>query len=168
MIKFKSLEERFWSKVNIKSNNECWNWIAGIGTHGYGSFKYNGKNTGSNVMAWILTNGEIKNNLWVLHSCDNKLCCNPNHLFLGTALNNNRDMFSKGRNVVALKTNPKLAARGENVAGAKLKEFQVIEIREKLLKGSSELSIAKEYNVSPPTIRDIKSNRTWKHVNMCL
>jgi hypothetical protein len=160
-----NLIDRFWSKVDIQSENDCWNWIAGVDTPGYGGFKYNGKKISSHVMAWILTNGEVPNKLWVLHICDNRLCCNPRHLFLGTQLDNNRDMFKKGRAVNALKLNPELSSCGESCYLAKLTNHQVFEIRNLLDKGISGAEIGRMYGVHKSTISDIKRRKSWKYIN---
>ena len=160
----KGLEERFWSKVDIKEKDDCWNWMACSRGNGYGCIRVDDKIVDSHRIAWILTNGEIINSLWVLHSCDNKLCCNPNHLFLGTQLDNNRDMFKKGRAVIALKLHPELAARGEKASSAKLKEFQVIEIRKKLNSGCTLVELSKEYFVDERNIARIRDRRTWKEI----
>lgn len=90
------LEERFWSKVNVGKKNECWEWVGAIDTPGYGAFKFDGKKYNSHRIAWYLTHSDFPNEL-VLHKCDNRLCCNPKHLFLGTYLDNAQDMVSKGR-----------------------------------------------------------------------
>lgn len=89
-------QERFWSKVDVKSESDCWNWKKAIDTPGYGAFKINKKKMNSHRVAWILTHGDIPNGLLVCHKCDNRLCCNPSHLFLGTYTDNNRDMITKG------------------------------------------------------------------------
>ena len=95
-----SRAERFWSKVNrVEDPDECWEWIPKARhKFGYGIFMdrpYGTKK--AHRVAWELTNGEIPNGLMVLHTCDNPPCCNPNHLFLGTAQDNSLDMMSKGR-----------------------------------------------------------------------
>lgn len=91
------VSERFWEKVD-KSGGEdsCWIWTGAIDTPRYGAFRYNGKKVNSHRMAWRLVNGEIPDGLLVCHKCDNRLCCNPSHMFLGTHLDNNRDMIAKG------------------------------------------------------------------------
>jgi hypothetical protein len=78
----KSLEGRFWSKVDIKSKDECWTWKAFIHPDGYGKFCLNGKMIGAHRMAYILTHGEIEDGLVVMHTCDIKPCCNPYHLMI--------------------------------------------------------------------------------------
>ena len=89
--------ERFWNKVNKLGFNDCWNWIGGSRGMGYGAFKINNKVIDSHRMSWILKNGEIEKGLYVLHTCDNRKCINPNHLFLGTHSDNMKDCANKKR-----------------------------------------------------------------------
>lgn len=87
-------EERFWAKV--EKGPDCWEWKA-FRNKGYGKFTYNGRMYLAHRLSWILTNGPIPDGLGVLHSCDNPPCVNPDHLFLGTQLDNMRDASNKGR-----------------------------------------------------------------------
>ena len=89
--------KRFWDKVKIAGPDECWEWKAGKNTSGYGWFSFNGTQITSNRMVWLLINGEIPNGMCVCHKCDNPSCVNPDHLFLGTHLDNMKDKSIKGR-----------------------------------------------------------------------
>lgn len=91
--------KRFWSKVAFTANpNKCWEWQAGKTKYGYGELMIKNKQVYAHRLSWELTYGEIPDGLFVCHKCDNPKCVNPNHLFLGTNLDNVRDMVSKGRN----------------------------------------------------------------------
>lgn len=94
------MPERFWAKAE-KMASGCWEWRASVFKQtGYGQFVVGvGKRETAHRMAWTLANGPIPEGQWVLHKCDNRLCCNPEHLFLGDAAANNRDMATKGRHV---------------------------------------------------------------------
>lgn len=92
-----SLEVRFWSKVDIKGDNDCWNWIAGRTSSGYGSFGFNGTGVPAHRMVFLLTQTEIPKGLEVNHKCNNYLCCNPNHLELTTHKENIQYMHAQGR-----------------------------------------------------------------------
>lgn len=96
-----NIELRFWSKVDIRSEDECWPWLAsGLRTR-YGSFSVGPKNkrrqSTAHRFAWELINGDIPAGMYVCHRCDNPSCMNPNHLFLGTPSDNTRDMMAKGK-----------------------------------------------------------------------
>ena len=89
--------DRFWSKVDIKGPDECWEWKAYISTKGYGRIYAHNKVEGAHRIAWELTNGPIPSNKLVLHKCDNRKCVNPNHLYLGTHSDNICDAVERKR-----------------------------------------------------------------------
>lgn len=86
---------RFWSQVEKTAG--CWNWTGALNTHGYGHIRVHSKWAPTHRFSWELSNGLIPDGLSVLHHCDNRRCVRPDHLFLGTALDNVRDMHAKGR-----------------------------------------------------------------------
>jgi hypothetical protein len=90
------LINRFWTKVNITSEDECWNWIGHSKTPQGSGVAYNGDiATSASRVAYEFTFGKIFNGLYVLHKCDNNLCCNPKHLYLGTQSQNMCDRESR-------------------------------------------------------------------------
>src|SRR6267143_986186 len=92
-----TIEERFWDKV-LKTPT-CWLWQGQKRGTGYGGFSLNGtQRILAHRMAWKLTFGSIPEGLCICHACDNILCVNPNHLWLGTHKANMVDMNRKGRN----------------------------------------------------------------------
>lgn len=92
-----SAAERFWEKVQRRSSDECWPWRGHLESRGYGRFFLNGRMTGAHRVAYQFVRGPIPPRLMVCHRCDNPACCNPDHLWLGTARENTRDMIAKGR-----------------------------------------------------------------------
>jgi len=78
-------------------NSGCWLWEGSVDGSGYGMVNRKGKILKVHRLAWEASNGPILGDLWVLHRCDVPACCNPAHLFLGTPLDNTRDMIAKGR-----------------------------------------------------------------------
>ena len=86
------LIDSFWKFVDVKSENECWVWKGNRFSTGYGRCSF-GR---AHRVAWELIHGVIPEGMFVLHSCDNKPCCNPKHLFLGTRKDNAQDAKRKG------------------------------------------------------------------------
>lgn len=91
----KTPEQRYFENVEIKEG--CWGWRAATNRKGYGRF-YSKHTQSAHRFSWIIHKGKIPDGLFVLHKCDNPPCTNPEHLFLGTNLDNIRDMIAKGRN----------------------------------------------------------------------
>lgn len=154
--------ERFWDRVDKNGpihpiHGRCWTWTGTVTTaDGYGQIIANRRLTIAHRYSWILNVGIIPDGLWVLHHCDNPLCVNPAHLFLGNHVDNVTDMVRKGRQV-----------KGERAKFTKLSEWQVLEIRRRYRpKGGNDSgrSLAKEFGVKPDTIIDIVNRHTWKHL----
>ena len=156
---------KFWNYVNKDSVTGCWNWTRGKVWSGYGYFYLPGPEriqVRAHREAWELTNGPIPAGLFVLHRCDNPLCCNPAHLFLGTQTDNMRDMDKKGRRKLSHNFS-KRDQNGENNCRAKLTAENVREIR-RLIKSHTHEALAKKFGVSRGDISLISENKIWKEV----
>ena len=81
----------------VRMPNGCLEWTRGLGWFGYGKISIKGQATGTHRVAWELANGPIPDGLHVCHKCDNPPCCDPTHLFLGTAADNAADRSAKSR-----------------------------------------------------------------------
>lgn len=109
-----TLADRFWLKVQKGSG--CWLWTGGKHGRGYGGLHCGGKVFRKYLQAhrvsWELHHGPIPDGLWVLHKCDNPICVNPDHLFLGTRQDNMGDCAAKGRIKTTGKANLTHCKRG--------------------------------------------------------
>ena len=152
MKEYKNPIKRF--NRNIVKSQKCWNWKGHLTIFGYGHFFFNGKLEQAHRASYKLNIGEIPKGLCVCHSCDNRACVNPQHLWLGTYKDNVRDMMKKGRGI---------KADSEDNGGAKLTWKQVERIRKiRKEKGIYYKDLAKIFSVHYSTIKNIILNKTWK------
>jgi hypothetical protein len=156
---------RFWSKVDRDGPipphrpelGPCWIWTAGKHRHGYGLFTFGeGNYYLAHIASYALAKSPIRGGLQVCHHCDNPPCCNPAHLFLGTARDNARDMHAKGRE------GPRNPGTGR--ANARLTDDLVRAIRATPPYHGRTRDLARQHGVSETTIRKILNGQKWRHV----
>lgn len=135
----------------------CWIWSGSKTRHGYGQIRYNGKQTGTHRAFYAHYVGTIPAGHIVMHSCDQPSCVNPDHLVLGTAAENMRDMNEKGR------TGGYRSHLGDRHKKAKLTTADIPVIRERIAAGETNAAIAADYDVSATAIWQIKTGKAWKH-----
>lgn len=158
----KQTEGSFWAKVKVKDVDKCWDWSGACNSTGYGNVTWHGKvYTAHRVAAWLSglvkepsapKNKQAKG--YVLHKCDNRKCCNPNHLFIGNYTDNQKDAYTKNRRV---------QPRGEKHTNAKLTQKEVGHIR-KMYKNKwfTQTELAKEYGVSQRVISLVVRKESYK------
>lgn len=152
------VEDRYWwYTVKGEKVGDCWSWTGSTDDAGYGRLRIGTKLVGAHRLSWEIHNGPITGGLWVLHHCDNPPCTNPRHLYLGTRLDNVRDMHARNR---AFAFGP-----NENPQ-SKLTESDVRAIRASYtgVRGQK-AEFARTYGVSKPTIAAVLERRTWAWVD---
>lgn len=141
-----------------KIHGMCWTWVGSVHDEGYGYLVVDGKWTGAHRFSYQHFNGPIPDGLLVCHHCDNPICVNPEHLFLGTDGDNSRDKMEKGRAT---------GMKGSDNPKAKLTDEQVEEIKRIYQKGHRVYGInalARRYGVSTFPIACIVNETGWKHL----
>jgi len=152
-------ENRFWPKVDICGDDECWEWLAGKDSCGYGRMRGDNE-TCAHRISWELHNCTIPKGMCIMHTCDNPSCVNPKHLFAGTQSDNIKDMIQKGRYVPTKKLK-----KGEMSHNAKLSKLQVRSVWYfKLSLKWSQAKIARHYKVSPMVISRLVNNQTHSYM----
>lgn len=157
-----SMLTRFWDKVQIADEDECWLWIGGVDAkkgkkYYYGAFRVTSRNKWrSHRFSYYIHNGSFDTSLEVMHICDNTLCVNPKHLQLGTHEDNMKDMAMKKRAVTH---------KGSKNGSSKLTEDLVKKIRITYNAGNyTQAELAEKHGVSQGLIGSICRRVSWKHV----
>lgn len=151
-----TMNDRFWEKVAVMGEDDCWNWTASTDGGGYGIFMVSPNPRimeKAHRLSWMMINGSIPDGLYVLHACDNPACVNPNHLFLGTHLDNMKDKVSKGR-----QTRLPGEQNGRNI----LSEIDVRNIVRLHEQGMSYRKLSKKFGIGNTQIGRIIRKETWR------
>ena len=144
--------ERFFNKVS--KTDSCWIWTGAKGHFGYGVIRINNKLIYAHRVSFLIEYGIIPNDLCVLHTCDNPVCVNPKHLFLGTKNDNIKDCVSKNRQY-----------QGRKHHSAKLTEIDVLCIRALYAWSKfDQYEIASEFGVTQGLVSAIIRGVKWKSV----
>jgi hypothetical protein len=152
--------ESFWVKVNKHAPNGCWEWTGCVNNTGYGTVSWHGVvYTAHRVAAFLAglvdtparpANAAVPTH--VCHKCDNRRCCNPEHFFLGSFSDNQRDAYKKKR---------KVQPRGQHHANAKLSNEQADEIRAKYRLGIVQVKLAEDYGITQGAVSKILLGKTY-------
>lgn len=154
-MKFSDIPEkhiiRFFNKTKV--TDKCWIWTGYADPKGYGRI-FN-PDMFAHRLSFVLFNEvtEINSDIAICHSCDNRICVNPLHLWSGSKSQNIKDMWQKNR-----------GAKGSKHGSAVINENIVLQIRELLARNVTGLEIARRLNIGPNIVYKIKHNRKWRHV----
>lgn len=169
------VKERLMSNIKVNEATGCWEWQKGKGHWGYGSTYYKGRGMHTHRLSYIIFKGEIEDDLFVLHHCDNPPCVNPDHLYTGTPKDNSRDMMDRGRH-------PRTGGKGDrhgrrtkpeawkdfNLGSrnpkAKIREEQVKEIILLKQSGMSTKDLSQMFDLDKSQINRICNRTNWGHV----
>lgn len=145
-------EDRFWAKVDkspgLGPDGQCWEWTGCLVHNGYGQFRLGGSAKYAHRVLFVWINGSVAGD--VCHSCDNRKCVRPDHLFEGTRKQNMADCVAKDRQV-----------RGVRNGMSILDDVSALAIY-RSTEPASALSL--RYGIHPNTVYDIRNGRRWKHV----
>lgn len=159
----KNLAERFWGRVSQAGPGECWEWVGSRMSDGYGRIEHGSIISGTCIsqlahrVSWMIAHDRwVPDGLFVCHTCDNRPCVNPNHLFLGTPDDNMQDKKRKGR---------QSRLPGESNPRAVLTAVDVAHIRRLRSSGASLSDIGDKFGVSISNVSAIALRKRWGHVS---
>lgn len=148
--KYETIRERFNNSFDIVTEAGCWIWLGYLNTSGYGGITWKNKTNLAHRLSYMFYNGDIPKGMYVCHSCDTPACVNPDHLFVGTPMDNQKDKVIKNRQ-----------SKGMSSKKAKLTDEIVKEIRRSEC-GPKELSL--RYGINISTVHKIRARLTWRHI----
>lgn len=153
----KELQARIIEYSKIDSVSGCWEWQKSKFPNGYGQTKVERKGTGAHRASWIAFNGPIPEGMQVCHKCDNPGCVNPDHLFVGTGLENIQDSTRKGR---------RFKPFGVLQGAHKLTEDMVQHIKSlpKPVTMKQAKELGKQFSINPFHVYRIRSGKRWSHL----
>ncbi len=163
-------QQRFWSKVLRAGSDECWLWTGKPNAKGYGRFGHGGQVVQAHRFAYEITYGPLRAGMCALHNCDNPPCCNPRHLWAGTVVENNKDMWGKGRGKYQIPpggattqfTSQQMS--GENHPFHKLTEVKFRELRQLRCDGLTLQALADRFGISLPVAAKTAKGELWRCV----
>lgn len=170
-VRGKSLPiERVLSRIEKDESTGCWNFQGAKNEAGYGIVGLGGRDEGvdrAHRIAYRHFNGETPKGLFVCHRCDNPACCNPDHLFIGTAADNHKDMREKKRGSNPPRNDHDIGSYRYN---AKLDEELVKQLRARYDAGETGYSlwqeVNKEFSITQAPFYRMLNRITWRHVNV--
>lgn len=149
---------RFWEKVDRRGPDDCWDWLASTYPDGYGHIRISTPRrlVGAHIMSFHIHKGTTFG-LFVCHTCDRPICCNPSHLWLGTNRDNQLDAVAKGRQKGR-------SSPGSTNPRAILNEVDVRNILLMISQGRKNIDIAPHFGVTHSMISRIRRGLSWTHI----
>lgn len=156
-------EIRFW--LNVRSSRDgCWQWRGGVRGHmGYGAIRVGTRKIATHRYSWSLHFGDIPDGLAVLHSCDNPKCVRPDHLFLGTDMDNARDRDTKGRRTPLRGAEHGRSVVTEEQATALMADYLAAPVIGNRKQFGTRRRLAEKYGITEANVQNIVYGRTWNH-----
>lgn len=146
--------DRFFKCCEYDNQTDCLNWVRGKEADGYGVFRVNKVSYRAHRLSWYFKTGNHPTSEeFICHKCDNPACVNPDHLYAGTAKDNNEDAFARKRNAI-----------GSGRSSAKITEDDIPNMLEMRRRGQSFRAIGEHYSVHGSTIQNVFSGKNWTHV----